>query len=242
MAKESISASISLKEGTKIAKVVLMPGDPLRAKYVAENFLENPVLFNEVRNMLGYTGTYKGKEISVMGSGMGIPSMGIYAYELFTQFDVEAIIRIGSAGSLQDDVHVRDVVIAMGASTNSGHIDAYDIPGHLAPIADYGMLANAVKAAEELKVPVRVGSVYSSDFFYHPRKDINERLRDMGQLCVEMEAAGLYAMALSLHKKALAVLTISDHIFTHEATTAKEREQSFGDMMKIALEAAWHEA
>ena len=240
--KESISASISLKEGTSIAKVVLMPGDPLRAKFVAENFLENPVLFNDVRNMLGYTGIYKGKEISVMGSGMGVPSIGIYAYELYTQFDVNAIIRIGSAGALADDLKVKDVVIAMGASTNSSQIEAYDIPGHLAPIADFTMLENAVNAARALQVPVRVGSCFSSDFFYHPRKDLNERLRDMGQLCVEMEAAGLYAMALSLGKKALAMFTISDHIFTHEALPAKEREQSFREMMQIALETAIEEA
>ncbi|MBF1016916.1 MAG: purine-nucleoside phosphorylase, partial [Lachnospiraceae bacterium] len=164
MAKESGSASISLKEGTDIAKVVLMPGDPLRAKYVAESFLEQPVLFNDVRNMLGYTGIYKGKRISVMGHGMGIPSMGIYSHELYTQFGVESIIRIGSAGALSPELHTKDVVIAMGASTNSAYVDAYGFYGHIAPLADYGMLANAVKSAGELKIPVKVGSVYSSDF------------------------------------------------------------------------------
>lgn len=242
MAKESISASISLKEGAEIAKVVLMPGDPLRAKYVAENFLENPVLFNDVRNMLGYTGTYKGKKISVMGSGMGVPSMGIYATELFTQFGVEAIIRIGSAGAIADDLHVKDVLIAMGASTNSDYINAFGMPGHVASVADYGMLENAVNAAREMDIPIRVGSVYTSDFFYYPQQGLNEKLREMGQLAVEMEAAGLYVTALAKGKKALAILAISDHIFRQEALDAKEREQGFSDMMKIALECAWHEA
>ena len=150
MGKRSPSACIELKEGTHIAKVVLMPGDPLRAKYIAEHYLENPVLFNDVRNMYGYTGMYEGKEVSVMGSGMGVPSAVLYIYELFNFFDVDAIIRVGSAGALQDNVHVRDVVIAMSASTNSNHVDAYDLPGVIAPTADYDMLRNAVAAAEEI--------------------------------------------------------------------------------------------
>ena len=165
MTKESISASISVTD-QEIAKVVLMPGDPLRAKYVADHYLENPVCFNTVRNMLGYTGTYKGKKVSVMGHGMGVPSMGIYATELYTQFDVDAIIRIGSAGGLSDDVKVRDVVIAMGASSNSAYGDAYDMPGKLAAVADYGMLADAVDSAKELNIPAVVGKVHTSDFFY----------------------------------------------------------------------------
>ena len=242
MGKESISASISMKEGAQIAKVVLMPGDPLRAKYVAENFLEDPVLFSDVRNMLGYTGTYRGRKISVMGSGMGVPSIGIYATELYSQFDVNAIIRIGSAGAIGEGIRVRDVVIAMGASTNSNYINRYDMVGQIAPVADYGMLANAVKAAEELKVGVKVGNIYTSDFFYHPDKDINTKLKNLGHLCVEMEAAGLYVTAMSLRKKALAILTISDEIFTGVALSAKDREQSFKEMMQIALETAWHEA
>lgn len=242
MAKESISASIGLKEGTSIAKVVLMPGDPLRAKYVADNFLENAVLFNDVRNMLGYTGTYKGKQISVMGSGMGVPSIGLYATELFNQFGVEAIIRIGSAGGIGDHVKVRDIVIAMGASTNSDYVNQFDFIGQVAPVADYGMLANAVSAAKELNVHTVVGSCYTSDFFYYPDRTVNEKLKAFDHLCVEMEAAGLYVTAMAYHKKALAILTISDHIFTGEALNAKEREQSFEDMMKIALETAWQEA
>ncbi|MDD4807795.1 MAG: purine-nucleoside phosphorylase [Oscillospiraceae bacterium] len=240
MAKTSISASITVKDNTDIAKVVLMPGDPLRAKHVADHYLENPVCFNTIRNMLGYTCTYRGKKISVMGSGMGIPSLGIYATELYNQFDVDAIIRIGSAGGLSDKVKVRDVVIAMAASTNSSYGDAYGIPGQLAAAADYGMLADSVAAAKELKVNAVVGNVYSSDFFYYPQSDLNQKLRDFGHLAVEMEAAGLYWTAAACHKKALSILTISDHIFTGEALSAEERQNSFHDMMKVALETAWH--
>lgn len=238
MTKESISASISVTDG-EIAKVVLMPGDPLRAKYVADHYLENPVCFNTVRNMLGYTGTYKGKKISVMGHGMGVPSMGIYATELYTQFDVDAIIRIGSAGGLSDRVKLRDVVIAIGASTNSAYGDAYDMPGKLCPVADYELLAASVEASKELGVPSVVGRVYTSDFFYYPRPDINQKLRDLGHLCVEMEAAGLYWTAIACGKKALSILTISDHLFSGEMLSSEEREQSFDDMMKVALETAW---
>jgi purine-nucleoside phosphorylase len=239
MTKSSGSASISIQDA-EIAKVVLMPGDPLRAKYVAEHYLENPVCFNTVRNMLGFTGTYKGKNISVMGSGMGIPSMGLYATELFTQFDVDAIIRIGSAGALSDQVKLRDVVIAMAASTNSNYGSAYDIPGYLAPVADYGMLANAVEAAKQLGVPAKVGPVYTSDHFYYPGPSFNTQARDLGQLAIEMETAGLYWTAAGCGKKALSILTISDHIFTGEALSAEERQESFHEMMEVALETAWH--
>ena len=223
-----------------VAKAVLMPGDPLRAQYVAEHYLENPVCFNTVRNMLGFTGTYKGKKVSVMGSGMGIPSMGIYATELYNQFGVEAIIRIGSAGGLTDRVKLRDVVIAIGASTNSAYGAAYNIPGYLVPVADYGMLAHAVEAAKALRVNAVVGPVYSSDHFYYPRPEINQQLRDLDQLAVEMETAGLYWTASACHKKALSILTISDHLFTGEALTAADRQDSFHDMMKVALETAWN--
>lgn len=238
MTKSSISASISV-ENAEIAKVVLMPGDPLRAKFVAENYLEDPVCFNTVRNMLGYTGTYQGKKISVMGSGMGIPSMGIYATELYNQFGVEAIIRIGSAGGLGEDVHVRDVVVAMAASSNSSFGDAFGLPGHLTAAADYGMLSDAVEAAKCLQVPVKVGPVYTSDHFYYPDPAINTKARDLGHLALEMEAAGLYWVAAGCHKKALALLTVSDHIFTGEALSAQERQDTFHDMMRVALETAW---
>lgn len=238
MMTSSPSACIELKPGTHFAKVVLMPGDPLRAKYIAEHYLENPVLVNDVRNMLAYTGTYEGKEVSVMGSGMGIPSACLYIHELFNFFGVEAVIRVGSAGGLGDDVHVRDVVIAMSASTNSGFLNAYDIPGQLAPTADYGMLSEAVKAADELGVRADVGRVYTSDFFYYPDPSINQKAKDFGHLCLEMETAGVYLEAMASHKKALSILSISDHIFTGEALSAEERQDSFHEMMEIALKTA----
>ena len=215
-----------------------MPGDPLRAEFVAETYLEKPVLFNDVRNMFGYTGTYKGCEVSVMGSGMGVPSMGLYAQELYNFFGVEAIIRVGSAGALQDSVHVRDVVLAMTASTNSACITSYDLVGIPAPTADYGMLKAAANAAEAMGVTTDVGSVYTSDFFYHPNKEVNQKAREMGLLAVEMETAGLYLTAMANHKKALSILTISDHIFQGEFLTPEEIRESFHEMMEIALRTA----
>ncbi len=238
MMTSSPSACIELKEGTHVAKVVLMPGDPLRAKYIADHYLKNPVLFNDVRNMLGYTGTYEGKEVSVMGSGMGVPSLGLYVHELYQFFGVEAVIRVGSAGGLLDSVHVRDVLIAMSASTNSGYMTSFDLPGYPAPTADYGMLKTAVDEADKMGVHTAVGSVYTSDFFYHPDKKVNEKARAMGLMAVEMETAGLYLTAMADHKKALSILSISDHIFTGEALSAEERQNSFHEMMEIALKTA----
>ena len=235
--KESISASIVQK--AEISKVVLMPGDPLRAKTLAEKYLTDVVCFNDTRNMLGYTGTYKGKRISVMGHGMGVPSIGIYTHELFTQFGVDTIIRIGSAGGLDMDVNAKDVVIAEAASTNSSYGNAYGIPGQFAACADYDLLSTAVEAAKENNIPCNVGKVYTSDFFYYPQTGLNEKLRDFGHLCVEMEAAGLYWEASANRKKALAILSISDHLFKPVALTAEERQNSFTDMMLIALETAW---
>lgn len=232
--KESISAVIALKE--ELSKVVLMPGDPLRAKALAENYLEDVVCFNDTRNMLGYTGTYKGKRISVMGHGMGVPSMGIYAHELYTQFDVEAIIRIGSAGGLDMDVDPMDLVIAMAASSNSSYGDAYQIPGQLAACADYEMLEEAVKQARQKELKLKIGKVYTSDFFYYPDPKINETLRDFGHLAVDMETAGLYWTATADHKKAVSILSISDHLFKSQALTAQQRQESFTDMMEVALE------
>ncbi len=238
MQNKSPSACIELKEGTHIAKAVLMPGDPLRAKYVAEHYLENPVQFNTVRNMFGYTGSFEGKEVSVMGSGMGMPSITLYAYELFHFFGVEEIIRIGSAGAIGDDVHLRDLIIAMSASTNSTMATSYGLPGILAPTADFGMLREAVKAAEELGIRSKVGSVYSSDYFYHPDKEVNLKAKELGLLAVEMEAAGLYLTAMAAGKKALAMFQISDHVFTGEGLTAAERQDSFHEMMEVALKTA----
>lgn len=225
-------------EAGAIAKVVLMPGDPLRAKYVAETYLKDPVQFNAVRNMFGYTGTYNGKRVSVMGSGMGVPSMGLYAYELYHFFDVEAVIRIGTAGGLAEQVKLRDVVIAMSASTNSNFACQFEFPGTLAPTADYAMLRCAVEAAEKKGAHVDVGSVFTSDMFYNAKGDANEQYRRMGMLAVEMETAGLYLTAAAAGKRALSILTISDHVFTGEGLTAIERQESFHEMMEIALETA----
>ena len=234
--KESISASIVQK--APIAKVVLMPGDPLRAKTLADNYLSAVVLFNDTRNMLGFTGTYQGKTISVMGHGMGVPSIGIYTQELYSQFGVDAIIRIGSAGGLDMSVNPKDVVIAEAASTNSNYGSAYGIPGQLAACADWDMLKTAYEAAEKRHINARVGKVYTSDFFYYPQKGLNEKLRDFGHLCVEMETAGLYWTACANGKKALSILSISDHLFKPEALSAEERQNSFTDMMQIALDTA----
>ena len=215
-----------------------MPGDPLRAKYIAETYLENPRLVTSVRNMLGYTGTYKGKEISVMGGGMGIPSIGIYSYELFNFYDVDQIIRIGSAGALQDDMEMMDVVIGMGACTDSNFVKQYNLPGYYAPIADYELMNRAIETAKAQGTKVRVGNVLSSDVFYSADETVNQRWRDMGVLCVEMEAAALYMNAVKAKKKALCILTISDHIFKNVALSAEERQVGFGKMMEIALELA----
>jgi len=226
---------IEAKKGD-IAKTVIMPGDPLRAKFIAENFLDDAVQFNGVRGMLGYTGKYKGAELSVMGSGMGIPSIGIYAYELFSFYDVDSIVRVGTAGGIADGLGLRDIVIAMGACTNSNFMDQYGLAGLFAPLADYSLLRNAVKCAEAAGVPCKVGNVLTSDTFYGDDPNAMEGWRKMGVLAVEMEAAGLYATAARLDKKALAILTISDLVFTHEATSAEERQNSFTKMMEIALE------
>ena len=240
MMMESPSACIKLKPGTHFAKCVLMPGDPLRAKTIAETYLENPVLINDVRNMLAYTGYYEGKEVSVMGSGMGVPSMVLYATELYRFFGVESIIRVGSAGALRDDVHVRDVVLAMSASSNTGFQEALDIPGFVAPTGDYEMLRTAADMAADAGVNVKVGTVYTSDFFYYPNESakINEKARATGHLAVEMETAGLYLIAAVNAKRALSVLTSSDHIFTGEALSAEDRQNSFREMMEIALKTA----
>ena len=218
----------------EIAKTVLMPGDPLRAKVIAETYLENPICFNTVRNMFGYTGTYHGKEISVMGSGMGMPSIGIYSYELFHFYDVDKIIRIGSAGGIQDDLRVMDVVVGLGACTDSNYAHQYQLPGTLAPIASYELVEKAVDVARRQGTPVHVGNILSSDVFYNEVS--SEQWKKMGVLCVEMEAAALYMNAARAGKQALCLLTISDHLYRKESLSAKERQESFHSMMKIALE------
>lgn len=222
----------------EIAKTVLMPGDPLRAKYIAETWLENPVCFNQVRNMLGYTGTYKGKEVSVMGSGMGIPSIAIYSYELYHFYGVESIIRIGSAGALQDDMKLKDLVIAMGASTDSSYQGQLDMPGHFAPLADFGLLEKAVDAARNKNISVKVGNVLSADAFYNFDPGRTKKWADAGILAVEMESAALYINAVQAKKKALSMLSISDHVFTGEELSADERRVEFKNMIEVALELA----
>lgn len=219
----------------EIAKTVLMPGDPLRAKYIADTYLENAVCFNTVRNMLGYTGTYQGKRISVMGGGMGIPSIGIYSYELYHFYDVENIIRIGSAGGYADDVKVMDIVIGMGACTNSNYAHQFGLPGTFAPIADYELMQRAIETAKAQGKQVKVGNILSSDTFYSEDATAKDKWKQMGVLAVEMEAAALYMNAARAGKKALCILTISDHLYYPEELTAKERETGFGSMMEIAL-------
>ncbi len=219
-----------------IAKKVLMPGDPLRAQFIAENYLENPVCVNSIRGMLGYTGTYKGKPVSVMGSGMGIPSIGIYSYELFHFYDVDEIIRIGSAGALQDNINVMDIVIAQAACTDSNYASQFKLPGTFAPISSYELLSRAVEVAKEQGTPVHVGNVVSEDVFYNDDPTVPESWRKMGVLCAEMECAGLFMNAARAGKKALGILTISDHMFREEAISAEERQTTFRKMMELALE------
>ena len=220
------------------AKTVLMPGDPLRAKFIAENFLENPVLVNNVRGVNGYTGTYKGKRVSVMASGMGQPSIGIYSYELYNFYGVENIIRIGSCGSFDKDLHVRDIIIAQGACTNGNYAMQYNLPGTFCPIADFSLLRRAAELCEKAGYKYKVGNIFSSDMFYD---DMNSGMQwaKMGVLGVEMESAALYCNAARAGKKALCICTVSDSfIYPEENTTAEERQNSFTNMMKIALELA----
>lgn len=233
MANNTPTPHIGAKYG-EIAETVLMAGDPLRAKLMAERYLENPVLYNEVRGMLGYTGTYKGKRVSVQGHGMGIPSIGIYSYELFNFYGVKTIIRVGSAGSMHPDLHIGDLVMAMGACTNSHYGDQYDLPGTYAPIADFSLLRAAVEKAEELGYRYKVGNIYSSDIFYDERQGTPE-WQKMGVLAVEMEASALYMNAARSGNKALCICTISDSMVTGEATTAEERQNNFTKMMDVAF-------
>lgn len=229
---------ISVKEMGIIAETVLLPGDPLRAKFIAENFLENPQQFNTVRNMFGYTGTYKGKKISVMGTGMGMPSIGIYSYELIHFYGVKNLIRIGSCGSLQKDIKVRDIVMGMSSSTDSNYAHQYSLPGTYAPTASWKLLSKAVEIAKRKGIDVKVGSILSSDVFYGFDPDSWKKWAKMGVLAVEMESAALYMNAALAGVDALCMLTVSDSLVTHEATTSEERQTSFTQMMEIALETA----
>ena len=218
----------------EIAPTVIMAGDPLRVKFMAEKYLENPVLFNGVRGMLGYTGTYQGKRVSMMGHGMGMPSIGLYTYELYHFYDVKTIIRVGSAGAYHKDLHLGDIVVAEGACTDSNYGDQYELGGVFAPIADFNLLRKAADACEEKGCHYMVGNVLSSDVFYreNPR---TERWIAMGVLAVEMEVAALYMNAARSGNRALGILTISDHILTGEVTTSEQRQTSFTNMMEVAL-------
>lgn len=226
------------------AKTVLMPGDPLRAKFIAETFLEGAKLVNNVRGIQGYTGTFEGVPVSVMASGMGMPSIGIYSYELYNAFDVRTIIRVGSAGAMVPHIHVRDIVMGMGACTDSRYAEQYHLPGTFAPIASYSVLRACTDVADEMGVRYHVGNLFSSDVFYRDEEGLPDSLRStpawskMGVMAVEMEAAALYMNAARCGKQALAICTVSDHLLTGEETTADERQTSFTQMMELALKTA----
>ena len=220
------------------AKTVLMPGDPLRSKFIAENFLENAKLVNNVRGIQGYTGSYKGERVSVMASGMGMPSIAIYSYELFKFFGVENIIRVGSVGGMAEKVKIRDIIFGMGASTTTNFAVQYGLEGTLAPLASYELLSTAIKEADKIGASYHVGNLLSSDIFYNANPEANEKWTRLGVLGVEMEAAALYMNAAYLSKRALAICTVSDHLVTGESLDAEARQNSFTEMMEIALNTA----
>lgn len=222
-----------------IAKTVLMPGDPLRAKFIAETFLESPVLVNNVRGVQGHTGTWKGVPVTVMASGMGIPAIGIYSWELYNFYDVDNIIRIGSAGAMRDDLKLMDIVAGQGACTDSNFAHQFELNGTFAPIADYTLLSNCVEAAKEKGIDMKVGNILSSDNFYSPSNcDDSTKWSDMGVMAVEMEAAGLYMNAARAGKRALCICTISDHLYRSEALSSEQRQLSLTQMIEIALDTA----
>ncbi|MDD5952135.1 MAG: purine-nucleoside phosphorylase [Oscillospiraceae bacterium] len=221
-----------------VAKIVLMQGDPLRTQYTAEKFLENPKQFTGIRGIVGYTGTYRGKEVSVMGHGMGCPSIGIYSYELFNFYDVDTIIRTGSAGCIADHLSLRSIVLAQGCSTDSNYGDQYQLPGTFAPLADFNVLMTAYETAKEMNIDVEVGNVVTSDVFYNANPEYNLKWKNMGILAVEMEAAALYMNAAHAGKRALTMCTVSDNVFTGETIPNEERERGLDKMLTLALETA----
>ena len=244
MADFAVTPHINVADPIGFGKTVLMPGDPLRAKFIAENFLENPVLVNNVRGVQGHTGYYKGVKVSVMASGMGMPAIGIYSHELFNFFGVENIIRVGSAGSIQDHINLYDIVLGQGACTDSNYAAQFHLPGTFAPIADYTLLSEAVKACEAHGATYHVGNVNSSDVFYGDHMGVPEGLdsvyglKKMGVMALEMEAAALYMNAARYGKRALCICTISDHVLKGVETTSEERQTAFTQMMRIALDVA----
>ena len=229
-----MSVHIEAKKGD-VAETILLPGDPLRAKWIAETFLENPVCFNKIRGMLGFTGTYKGKSVSVMGTGMGVPSISIYAHELITEYGVKNLIRVGSAGSYQAHIKIRDIVLAMAASSNSGINELRFGGADFAPTADFELFEKAVTTARKKKIEIKAGNIFTSDEFYADDFESYKKWSKFGVLCVEMESAGLYTIAAKHKVKALSILTISDSLVTGERTTSSERETTFRDMIEIAL-------
>ncbi len=218
----------------EIAETVIMSGDPLRAKFMAEKFLDNAACFNTVRNMFGYTGMYQGRPVSVMGHGMGMPSIGIYTYELYHFYGVRQIIRVGTAGSIQKGINIGDIILAQGACTDSNYLHQYGLPGTYAPIADFDLLSRAVDKCKEMGVDYQVGNVLSSDIFYDDNKEWHQ-WQKMGILALEMESAALYANAARAGKKALALFTVSDNLIEAKAATAEQRQQAFTDMMEVAF-------
>ena len=232
-----MSVHIEAKKG-QIAETILLPADPMRAKWIADTFLTNAFLYNDVRGMFGFTGTYKGKTISVQGTGMGIPSTLIYCHELITEYGVKNLIRVGSAGSYQKEVNIRDIVIAMAASTNSGLNTIRFNGADFAPTASFTLFQKAIEIAKEKNIPIKAGGILSSDEFYADEFDSYKKWAEYGVLCVEMETSGLYTIAAKHHVNALSILTISDNLVTKERTTADEREQTFKEMIEIAIELA----
>ena len=233
-----MTAHIYAAQKGEIAESILLPGDPLRAKFIAENFLDSPRCYNEIRGMLGYTGTYKGVPVSVQGTGMGMPSMGIYSWELIKDYGVQNLIRIGSAGSFLEEIKIRDIVFGVAASTDSNYVHTFGINGTYAPCADFDLLLKAKASADKLGISVHAGNIVSCDVFYEQQADWWQKWAQMGVMAVEMEAAALYMNAAYLGAKALCIVTISDHFITSEQSTAEEREKTFTDMMKVALETA----
>lgn len=232
-----MSVHIEAKKG-EIANTILLPGDPLRAKWIAETFLEQPICFNKVRGMLGFTGSYQGKLVSVMGTGMGVPSISIYAHELITEYGVKNLIRVGSAGSYQKEVKIRDIVLAMAASSNSGLNELRFGGADYAPTANFELFQKAVESAKAKNIPLKAGNIFTSDEFYADDFESYKKWSKFGVLCVEMETAGLYTVAAKHNVNALSILTIADSLVTGERTTSKERETTFKDMIEIALELA----
>lgn len=232
-----MSTHINAANKGDIAETILLPGDPLRARFIAETYLNDPKCFNEIRGMLGYTGTYKGVPVSVMGTGMGMPSMGIYSWELITEYDVQNLIRIGTAGSFHEDIKIKDIVIGISASTDSNYIHAFDIPGNYAPCASWELLSKARDSSEKLNIPFKAGNIVSCDVFYE-FGDWWKKWAKMDVMAVEMEAAALYMNAAYNRVNAMAMMTISDHFVTGERSTSEERQKSFTDMMELALEIA----